>query len=252
MESQRIWQGVALSILLLTGQIGAVEPLRIVTNDNYAPFSDLNANGELVGFDVDVALALCQVMQRECELTTAPWEEIVPGIAAGKYDFAVASMSRTPERQQFVDFTEKYYHSNSMFVGKAGADIEISPAGLRGKTLAAARGTTQSAYLLEHYAEIATITLVDTTSNVFELLAQGEADVGLEVDFAILEFLKTEAGQLFDLLGDPVLTETSDAHIALQKGRAELREALNQAIRTIRADGTYSRINRQYFPFDVY
>lgn len=245
--------GCMFLIILLTANLYGNKKIIIAVSDDYVPFSDVNEKGELWGFDVDISYALCKAMNATCELVVVDWQHIISGLVAGKYDAIIASMGKTPEREKLIDFTDKYYHSNSSFVGRANIGLTISPENLKGKKLAAVAGTLQADYLKDHYHHIAKIILTETTEKAFELLVKGEIDLVLEADFPILEFLKSERGKPFDFIGDPIVgVPSSTAHIVVRKGDNALKNAFNKAILDIRSNGEYSRINRKYFPFDIY
>ncbi len=94
------------AITLASAQAGEV--LRIGVEAAYPPFSWKEADGTLTGFDIDIALALCEKMGRECELVEQDWDGIILALLAKKFDAIVASMSITKERLKRVDFTKKY------------------------------------------------------------------------------------------------------------------------------------------------
>jgi polar amino acid transport system substrate-binding protein len=103
--------------LALAGASVQAEKLRIATEGAYAPFNFIDANGKPQGFDVDIALALCEKMQAECEIVAQDWDGIIPGLQARRYDAIVASMSITAERERVVAFTQPYYSNVLAFIG---------------------------------------------------------------------------------------------------------------------------------------
>ena len=91
--------------------------LNICVEGAYPPFSEMNAEGKVVGFDIDIANALCNEIGKSCEMVQSEWDGIIPALLERKCDAIIASMSITEERQQIIDFSGKYYNSPGRFVG---------------------------------------------------------------------------------------------------------------------------------------
>ncbi len=247
---------VALAVGLAAGAAEAGQKVRIGTEGAYPPFNSIDKDGNLVGFDVDIAKAVCAAAEFECEFVVQDWDGIIPGLLAKKYDAVVASMSITPERKQRVDFTDKYYNTPAKFVARKGIDLQISVDGLKGKVIAVQRATIHENFLRDNYGDVVTVNSYATQDEAYLDLVSGRADAGIADSVAIMDgFLGTDQGKDFQFYGpdfnDPKWFGDG-VGIAVRKGDDELREKLNAAIAQIRSDGTYEKINAKYFDFDVY
>lgn len=240
-------------VVMLVFDAAWARQLRVATEGSYPPFNFVR-NGEPTGFDVDIALALCAAMDVQCTVRTEPWKTILEGLAEGRYDMVVASIARTPERDRKVDFTEPYYRSRTNFIGDPTRLADSSKKLLAGKRLAAQKDTVQAHYLKRNYADVAEIRLYPTVRETYAALAKGETDAVLTDSLVAYEFLQSGQGERFDYIGPPLETSdpSSEACIAVREGDEELLRDLEKALRQIRLDGTYERINRAYFPFSIY
>ena len=246
---------VAAAVAFGAGAAQAGEALRIGVEGAYPPFSWKEADGTLKGFDIEIALALCEKMGRECELVEQDWDGIIPALLAKKYDAIVASMSITEERKKRVDFSSKYYNTPAKFVAAENADFDDSPEGLAGKVVGVQRGTIHQCYMEKKFPDVE-LKLYGTQEEVFLDLGAGRIDAQISDSIQALEgFLETEAGKGYAFLGGDQFDlecHGEGAGIAVRKGEDELREAFNMAIKDIRADGTYADINAKYFDFDIF
>ncbi|MEK1891579.1 MAG: transporter substrate-binding domain-containing protein [Phyllobacterium sp.] len=227
--------------------------LRVATEGAYPPFNSIDANGKLVGFDVDIAKAVCEDMKAECSFSAVPWDEIINGLEKNDYDLVVASMSYTDARAQRMEFSSSYYRSHSAFAGDPNRFKDVSPAALRGMRIAAGRQTIQSEYLEKAYTE-SKIVLTKDEPEAQKLLQAGEVDLVLADSIDLLTFLQSPDNSRFDYVGDPVTNGflKSSAHITAQKGNMELIKRVNEALDHLRLNGTYDHINNTYFPFSIY
>ncbi len=245
----------AATLALIMGSASAQETmkLKIGTEGAYPPFNTLTADGKLVGFDIDIANALCAQMKAECELVTQDWDGIIPALQAGKFDAIIASMSITEERKQQVAFTNKYYTTPLAVVALKDSDLaSTEPEALAGKTVGAQAGTTQSIYADEHYAKAgAEAKSYPTQEEAVQDLMNGRLDAVISDKFVLVEWMKTAGNECCKMVGDVKGTET-EAGIAVRKEDEELRQKLNSAIDAIVADGTYAKIVGKYFDFDIY
>ena len=246
----------AVALVLVAGTASAdMKKVRIGTEGAYPPFNFIDDKGQLQGFDVDIAKALCEAAKYDCEFVVQDWDGIIPGLIAKKYDAIIASMSITEERKQKVDFTDKYYNTPAKFIAKEGMGLDISPDGLKGKSVGVQRATIHENFLRDNFPGM-DIRVYATQDEANADLVSGRVDLVMADSVALLEgFLETDAGKGFEFVGpdynDPKW-HGDGAGIAVRKGEDDLRKGLNAAITQIRKDGTYKKINDKYFDFDVY
>jgi len=230
-----------------------MKKVRIGTEGAYPPFNSVDSSGQLVGFDIDIAKALCAKMKVECTFVAQDWDGIIPALQAKKYDAIVASMSITDERKKAVAFTDPYYLTPGNFIAPKDTKItDISPAAMKGKTIGAQSSTTGGTYLEDKYKG-ADIKLYPTQDEANADLAAGRLDAVLADKFVLYEWLeKSEPGKCCKFVGADLTDVNPDGTgIAVRKEDNELREAFNKAIKEIVADGTYKTINAKYFPFPI-
>jgi polar amino acid transport system substrate-binding protein len=235
--------------LLVSGQAMAAEKIRMGTEGAYPPFNQIDPSGKLIGFDVEIGNALCKQMKAECEWVTQDWDGIIPGLLAKKYDTIVASMSMTDERKQAVDFTDRYYSNSLRYIAKKDSKLDVK--NLKGKTVGAQRATIAAIYLEDNMKGVVDIKVYDTQENAYIDLAAGRLDAVLGDMLVNYEWLQSDAGKAFDFFGE-AFNRSDEIGIAVRKGEDKLRQQINAALKAIRDDGTYAKINAKYFPFDIY
>lgn len=245
----------AAAVALLAGAAQAQDKVRIGTEGAYPPFNNLNSAGQLEGFDIDIANALCEEMKVECEFITQDWDGIIPALQAGRFDAIIASMSITDERKQQVDFTEKYYNTPPAVAVPKDSDItDVTKEGLAGKSIGAQGSTTHSNYAEATYTD-SDVRLYPTADEYKLDIVNGRIDAVVDDIIVLQEWLATPDGACCKIAG--TITPVEEIHgpgagIAIRKGEDELREKFNAAIDAIRANGKYKEINDKYFSFDAY
>lgn len=245
----------AVLLLLACPAAAEMRKVKIGTEGAYPPFNSIAPSGELVGFDIDIAKALCAAANFECEFVIQDWDGMIPGLMAKKYDAIIASMSITDERKKVVDFTKKYYLTPVRFIAAKGKSFEFTASGLAGKAVGTQRATNNEDFLRDNFpsSDIQVYATQDEAN--LDLLA-GRLDLVFADSVALLEgFLKTDAGACCAFVG-PNYTDKKwfggGAGIAIRQGERDLLDAFNAAIDKILIDGTYKTINDRYFDFDVY
>lgn len=231
------------------------QTLQIAIEGEYPPFNTTDKKGKLIGFDVDIANALCKAINASCTLVKQRWDRMIPDLVAGKYDLVISSMSITAERRQKIDFTDAYYQTPAKFVAKKGADLTISPAGLKGQRIGVQRATIHEQFLNNVYGSSAELVRFDTLPKAEAALTAGKVDLVFADAMGLSTgFLQTTAGKNFAFVGpdfrDPQYFGQGIG-IGVRKGQGDLVGQLNAALAGLHSDGTYDAIAQRYFPFQI-
>ena len=255
-------RGILLTVLLVFAIMvpnlyaGDIQKVRIGTEGAYPPFNYIDENGDLAGFDIDIAKALCEAAGVDYEFVVQDWDGIIPGLVAKKYDCIIASMSITEERDKKVDFTKKYYQTPVRCVASEADKLELFLNGINGKTMGVQRGTVGANLARGKFGDSVEIKAYATQDEANMDLAAGRVDM-VCADSVILQtgFLDTEEGEGFQFFGPSFRDEKYlgvGIGIAVREGDDDMRKLFNNAIDKIRENGTYKKINNKWFDFDVY
>lgn len=249
------------ALLLLTGllfaqSVLAAPVLRIATDGTFPPYSTVNPDGTLAGFDVDIANALCAEMKVTCELRQYDFDGMIAGLKARKFDMIVASMAITEERLRQIAFSDKYQGGYSRFMGPRETTLSGEPAAMVGKRIGVQLGSIQEHYAKDVYgkagAEMRTYGSAEQAW--LDLMADRLDAIVVEIGVG-MEFKKREGAAGFDFFGprmnDPAYFGTGSG-IAVRKQDARLLGEVNKALGTLLANGTYQQINDKYFDYDQY
>ena len=258
MMNTKLTLSALFAACLLTTPVTAKElkTVRFGVEVAYPPVSWTDASGEIKGFDIDLAHALCQQMTVKCELVAQDWDGMIPALLSRKYDAIIAAMSITDERRKKVDFTEKYAHIPNRFVAAKGTELALTPAGMAGKRIGVQRATTHDKYLTDNFGSDVTIVRYGNADEAYLDLKAGRVLALLADASAIDQGLLSKAGgDKFEYVG-PALTDRQwfgdGMGIAVRKGDQDLKAKLDEAIKTLRANGKYQEINQKYFKYDIY
>ena len=221
-----------------TGSIAAIfgaltlisgEPTVIGTTGDFPPFTHLTATGGVEGFDPDIGNEICRRLSLSCTWKVTEFDQLIPGLLAGEYDFAMAGMASSDERMQLVDFTTDYqtYEGMDDFVGRPGAPAPDAA------MIGVQSGTIHERHLAKTGRKYLTF---PTQTATIAALEAGKVDL---IFGSFSATVTTE--QLLSAGFDYLYAEQAGADgpaIAVCKGNTELLEQLDSTLRVMIADGT--------------
>ena len=238
---------LVLAALLASFTFGAsaAEKINFGVSATYPPFESIGANNEIVGFDIDLAKALCKQMQAECTFTNHAFDSLIPSLKFRKYDAVISGMDITPERSKQVSFTTPYYENSAVVIAKK--DTYKTFADLKGKRIGMENGTTHQKFIMDKHPEVTTVPY-DSYQNAKLDLQNGRID-GVFGDTAVVtEWLKDNPK--LAAVGDKVTDKDyfgTGLGIAVRQGNTELQQKFNAALEKVKKDGTYETIYNKWF-----
>jgi len=223
--------------LALTAGMAFAETVRMGTEGAYAPYNFINDAGEVDGFERELGDELCARAELTCEWVTNEWDSIIPNLVGGNYDTIIAGMSITDERDEVIDFTDPYTQPDPSSYVALSADVD-----LEGGVVAAQTGTIQASHVASMGATLVEFATPDET---IAAVKNGEADAVL-ADKGFLEPIANEDADLM-IIGDDVLLG-GGIGIGVRESDGELKEKLNAAIQSMKADGTLNALITKWLP----
>lgn len=156
------------ALTMMAGVAQAQEQdLRIAFDVPYEPFEYKDEDGNLTGFEVELAEAMCEEMNADCEFVIQAWDGMIPGLLARKFDLIMSSMSITPERAERVLFSEPYYNTPGGWFARDDFDTDVTDMdAMKGLTVGVQRGTTMDTYVTEEMGGIVTINRYTTADDM--------------------------------------------------------------------------------------
>ena len=237
-------------LAMVTGLAQAQErPLRIAFDVPYEPFEYRTPDGELTGFEVELADAMCEEMNRECDFVVQAWDGMIPGLMARKYDAIMSSMSITEQRARRVLFSEPYYRTPGGWFAKKDTSVDVTDrSAMEGRVVGVQRGTTMDNYVTENLGDIVKVKRYTTADDMALDLESGRLDL-VFVDYPVgEEYFLTKDN--FREIGEPVKLGKGVA-VAMRKRDRELAKEINEALKSLKNDGTYDAIMKRYFDYSI-
>jgi polar amino acid transport system substrate-binding protein len=247
------WHGDALRP---KPELRGLSKLTFVTDSDYPPFHYYDEVGSLTGFNVDLAKAICDQLDVQCEVKAVSWDDLIPSLDRGDADAAIASMRITAEALEKADFTSRYYATPARFVAKKASDLkDISPEALAGKKIGVEKGTGHEAYLKKYFPDAA-IASFATPEEAEKFLKDGAIDLVFGDGIGLTFWINGVTSEgCCEFRGGPYLDDVyfgEGVGIAVKKGNRQMVEILNYALEQVHASGRYEELFLRYFPMSFF
>lgn len=248
---------VLLTGIALSTSSFAANKVRLGVEPGYAPFEFKKPDGSLAGFDIDLGKEICQRIQADCTWVESDFDGLIPALKAKKIDAILSSMSITPAREKQIDFSDKLYGTPARLVTASSVTLQPTPESLKGKRVGVFQGTTAETYAKEQWVKKGVdVVTYQSQDIIYADMVNGRLDAAFQDAVAANDgFLKRPVGKGFHFSG-PEVNDAKyfgvGAGIGIRKADVELKNSINKALAEMHADGTYDKIAKQYFDFDIY
>lgn len=219
----------------------------IALTGKYPPFNFYAENGELAGFDVDVAKAIAQKLDQYLVIITTEWDGILAGLILGKYDAIIGSMAITPQRARKVNFSIPYYISGAqLFIHKENKENISHISDLYGKRVGTGLGETYEHYIRKNHPNIKLITYKSTV-DIFQDMKNKRLD-GFVTDKLVGLYQIKKSSMPFISAGSLLYTEKMGIPVA--KENQQLLLQINKTIKQLKKEGFFSDLHKKWFGAD--
>ncbi len=215
----------------------------LVANDlNYPPQSYIDPNThKLVGFDVDVARKVAQILGLKVVWKHPAWAKVIAGLKHGKFDVSIGSMTVKPDRKKLVAFTGAYYFCGYQVFVKTGGTQITGADDLAGKTVGVLDGTSFGDYLTNNTD--ATVETCDTDPAAVTALVNGDIDFWMTDPYTGQQAILSP--QPIEFSGTPL--KYDDLAFAVKKREKDWRALLNYTVKQMHKDGSLTAMSKKWY-----
>ena len=234
---------IALGTVAAQAQSG---PLKTGVDGTFAPHAFPNLQGGVQGFNIDLAYAIGGKLKREVTIDATQFSGLLPGLAAGSYDFIIAPVTATKERAENMLFTEGYINTDYQLVIKQGSPDITDLSQLKDKTVAVNRGTVYDSWARGLEQKIGwKIESFGTSADAAQAVLTGRADAQINGDTSAAWSAKQNSQLRTSYLYSTGLVYS----VAIRKDNIEMRAQLENAIECLKQDGTIAKIHEKWLGY---
>jgi len=250
--------------------------IKIGTEGAFPPWNATNSDGELIGFEIDLAQDLCRRMKVKCDIVTQTWNGMIPALTTGKYDAIMAGMTITDERERMIRFSSCYGNEPATFAVRGDSNLttafpEIAKVnlatlepedqaalhtlrkGLTDTIIGIQIATAHADFVQQFFDDVAEIQQFDTLENLTLDLDAGRIDAVFLSKAAWKKMIEGEGNLDIAPIGPDIVGGIlgKGVGVGMRVEDGDLREMFSAAIAEARADGSISRLSERWFGFDL-
>ncbi len=230
--------------------------LRFITDNDYPPFNYLDENGNLTGFNVELAKAICVELKVRCSVQALAWERMISALENNAADAIIASLAITRKNRRRVSFSRQYYQTPARFVArKSDGYKDMTPEILKGKRIGVAINTSHEAYL-KAFFKGSVIQSFDTPDKARQALLEGQVDAVFGDGISLMFWINGSTSNKCCEYAGGAFTESKffgeGVGIAVKKNNSQMLQVINNGLERVEKSGKYQQIFQKYFPRSFY
>jgi polar amino acid transport system substrate-binding protein len=233
--------------------LASVPAIRFLTTADFPPFNYRDADGELIGFNVDLARSLCEELGVACTIQAWPWEQAARALEDRQGDALIAGLAITPENGKLFDFSSIYLALPARFVTRLADAQRFNPASLAGKKVGVRRGSTHAEFVRRY---LSGTELVEFDSEPAALDALDAASVDVYFGDALrASFWLNQNLTCCDFAGEPYFRPDLFGEgfaVAVPAGHDAVRQAIDLGLVRLKRSGALDEIYLRWFPVSFY
>ena len=226
--------------------------LTLAVLDTYYPLSYVSKEtGERMGFDFEIAKGICEQMKTHCKIIPLKFNDILVKLKNKEIDVAVAGLSTTPERREYLSFSESYFRTRPIFITndpKIGSIERTDPKRLHVGVL---RNSTQYHRLVRDFAgKGLDIRTFESNADVLKALQNHEINLWLLDGISAYSLLRAPGGRNLYIAGNyPYIDPSLVGHkIAVNRENSSLLIFIDEALLQLHSNGRIQELTLKYFP----
>jgi polar amino acid transport system substrate-binding protein len=225
-----------------SGDLGLIKDgtLTVGTDTPFPPF-EIGQPPNISGYDIEVMNAVAEDLGLTAEYTDTGFGTIFRDTANGQFDTAAAASTITKGRENAVDFTAPYYEAQQALLVPEGSDI-ASVDDLSGAIVGAQDGTTGETYANDE-TDASEVRGFPEGPNAISALVTGQVDAVIIDQPVAVDAIEKQGG--VEIVEEIPTNELYG--FAVAPDNDALREAMDEALATIKQDGTLDELYEKYF-----
>ena len=220
--------------------------VRVATDATYPPFEMLDASKNLVGYDIELITAICDLANCKTDIKSTAWDGIFPALQKGDYDAVISGVTITAERDKTMDFSDQYIEVGQVVLVRADETRIGGVNDLAAMSVAVQRGTTndEAATAMQKEKKVKSIKRFPAFDLAVKALLNKDVDAVIIDNTAASGYMGTNPDKL-KVAGEKFTSE--GLGIVVREGDKDLQSAFNAALKVLRENGTLDSLYQKWF-----